>query len=169
MNRPSCFGMTSAQSADYRARTCINCPYILDCVIREEFIGSVRARPVGKPAGTAGGKKASSSDHLLAVSKGEIPPDVGTKHDNGKPRWSLVPAGVMRDVIAVLEFGARRYAVNNWMRIDDPGTRYYDAAMRHIDAWRGGERVDGDSGLPHLAHAICCLMFLMWFESWGKY
>lgn len=92
----------------------------------------------------------------------------GTKLDKGKPRWSLVPTGVMRDIVAVLEFGARKYSVNNWMKVDNPGTRYYDAAMRHIDARADGEKLDKDSGLPHLAHAVCCLMFLMWFEARGK-
>lgn len=24
---------------------------------------------------------------------------------------------------------------------------------------------DSDSGLPHLAHAVCCLLFLMWFDG----
>lgn len=92
----------------------------------------------------------------------------GTKADKGKPRWSLLPIGVMRDIIAVLEHGAVKYSVGNWQHVDEPGRRYYDAAMRHIDARADGEKNDPDSGLPHLAHAIASLMFLMWFEAKGK-
>lgn len=93
---------------------------------------------------------------------------IGTKADKGKPRWSLLPIGVMRDIIAVLEHGAVKYSVGNWQHVDEPGRRYYDAAMRHIDARADGEKNDPDSGLPHLAHAIASLMFLMWFEAKGK-
>ena len=90
---------------------------------------------------------------------------LGTKGDKGKPRWSLLPAGTIAQVIKVLEFGVARYAVDNWMHVEDPKRRYYDAAMRHLQAWWGGEKMDPDSGLPHLAHAVCCGLFLMWFDE----
>jgi hypothetical protein len=90
---------------------------------------------------------------------------LGTKGDKGKPRWSLLPAGTIAQVIKVLEFGVARYAVDNWMHVEDPKRRYYDAAMRHLQAWWGGEKMDPDSGLPHLAHATACLLFLMWFDE----
>ena len=40
--------------------------------------------------------------------------------------------------------------------------------MRHISAWLGNETNDPDSGLPHLAHAVCCLLYLIWFDSQEK-
>ena len=83
----------------------------------------------------------------------------GTKHDQNKPRMSLVPAGVLAEVIAVLEHGAAKYGENNWTQVE--GIRYFDAAHRHLGAWWTGEEVDKESGQAHLAHAICCLMFLM--------
>lgn len=91
--------------------------------------------------------------------------DVGTKDDKGKPRWSLLPLGIISQVIAVLEFGANRYSVGNWAHVPDARTRYYDATMRHIEAWWTGEMNDPESGLPHLAHATACLLFLMWFDA----
>ena len=36
-----------------------------------------------------------------------------------------------------------------------------DACLRHINLHRRGEEVDPESGLPHLAHAVACLMFLL--------
>ena len=93
--------------------------------------------------------------------------DIGDKYDAGKPRWSLLPCGTIAQVVAVLEFGAARYEVDNWMHVPDAGRRYYDAAMRHIDAWLHGEKTDPESGLPHLAHAVCCLLFLIWFDDKG--
>ena len=95
----------------------------------------------------------------------------GRKDDSAKIRYSLLPVGTVNQVVQVLEFGSKKYADNNWMKVPSARTRYYDAAMRHIDAWWNGELLDLDKGdqkgshLPHLAHAICCLMFLMWFDS----
>lgn len=87
-------------------------------------------------------------------------PTPGRKDDAGKPRWSLIPPRVLGEVLGVLEFGAKRYGVDNWKNVPNSRTRYYDAAMRHITAWWEGEGRDPDSGMPHLAHAICCLLFL---------
>ena len=62
-------------------------------------------------------------------------------------------------------FRLDRAVVNNWVNVPDAKTRYYDAAMRHLDAWHRGEVNDEESGLPHLAHAACCLLFVMWFDG----
>jgi Domain of unknown function (DUF5664) len=89
----------------------------------------------------------------------------GVKHDARKPRFSLLPTRAVADVVAVLEYGARKYAPGNWMIVPDARTRYFDAAQRHLLSWWDGERIDPESGLPHLAHATCCLLFLAWFDS----
>jgi hypothetical protein len=89
----------------------------------------------------------------------------GQKHDAQKPRHSLLPLGSVEGVIDVLEFGATKYGENNWQHVPNARTRYYDAAMRHLGAWWGGERLDAESGLPHLAHAACCILFLMWGDQ----
>lgn len=88
----------------------------------------------------------------------------GVKHDGGKWRMSLLPNGTLNAVMAVLEFGATKYAPNNWQHVPNSRERYYNAAHRHIDAWWQGEQTDSESGQPHLAHAVCCLLFLMWFD-----
>lgn len=88
----------------------------------------------------------------------------GKKFDTNKPRMSLLPKGALNAVIRVLEFGATKYQENNWKHVPDAKTRYYDAMQRHIDAWWNGERKDQETGEHHLAHAICCGMFLMWFD-----
>ena len=84
----------------------------------------------------------------------------GAKHDTGKPRWSLMPWSALAQVLRVLEHGAEKYAPDNWRRVE-PAERYWDAAMRHLVAWRLGQFIDGDSGLPTLAHATCCMLFLL--------
>lgn len=90
---------------------------------------------------------------------------VGKKYDTGKPRWSLVPLGVMKLVIDVLEIGAAKYGEENWKHVENGRTRYYDAAKRHIEDWWEGLQEDKDDGHHPLAHAICCLMFLLWKDK----
>ena len=85
----------------------------------------------------------------------------GTKHDDGKAEWHLVPWAAMQKVVQVLSHGAKKYSANNWQHVHSAWSRYFDAAMRHMIAWAGGESVDPESGMPHLAHAVCCLLFLM--------
>jgi hypothetical protein len=89
----------------------------------------------------------------------------GVKHDQGKRRFSLVPHDALRQIIDVLEYGARKYEVDNWRKVPDARTRYYDALHRHVDAWWGGERNDPECGLHHLACAGCCVLFLLALEE----
>lgn len=88
-------------------------------------------------------------------------PELGVKHDAGKPRFSLVPWAAMKAVVRVLEYGAREYGAWNWEVVEDQRTRYFDAAHRHLLAWWDGERSDKNTGESHLAHAICCCLFLL--------
>lgn len=89
----------------------------------------------------------------------------GVKHDGEKDRWDLLPWGEVRDVVKVLTFGAGKYKDNNWQKVSNGERRYFSAAMRHITARELGERIDPESGLPHLAHAICCLLFWLWLDK----
>mgnify|MGYP001558282212 CR=1 FL=1 len=43
-------------------------------------------------------------------------------------------------------------------------SRPYDALQRHLTAWWEGEDLDPESGLSHLAHCGCCLLFLLAFQ-----
>lgn len=90
----------------------------------------------------------------LPIKHGEI----FVKHDDTKPRFSLLPQKPLEGAIAVLEYGAKKYSPDNWSKCKDP-LRYYDAMMRHVLAYRRGETHDKESGLPHLDHALCCLLF----------
>lgn len=85
------------------------------------------------------------------------------KHDNGKIRYGLIPPLAEREMAAVLTFGAQKYSVDNWRNVDDLN-RYVDAALRHISAYRMGEFRDSETGLHHLAHAMCCLSFIVDIE-----
>ena len=85
----------------------------------------------------------------------------GTKYDNNKPRFDLIPPKAEKLLAEVLSYGANKYAPDNWRKLDDLEARYMAAAQRHINAHRSGERMDEESGLPHLAHAMCCMAFIL--------
>jgi len=92
----------------------------------------------------------------------------GVKHDSGKPRWSLLPFREVEEIVDVLTFGSTKYDDHNWKIVENGGGRdgrYFNAMMRHIAAWKNGERMDQESGKSHLAHAGCCLLCLMWFDT----
>lgn len=87
------------------------------------------------------------------------------KHDAGKPMWDLLPWEQVEDVVHILTFGADKYGPLSWQQVEQAEDRYFAALMRHIVAWRKGEVVDAESGRPHLAHAVCNALFLMWFNE----
>lgn len=101
----------------------------------------------------------------LVDSKSVTKPESGVKYDDGKLRYSLLPKETLDEVVKVLEFGSRKYAEDNWQKVPQARTRYYDAMNRHIQAWWNGEETDKETGCSHLAHAVCCSMFLMWFDK----
>ncbi len=89
------------------------------------------------------------------------------KHDSGKAPLHLLSTTALLEIARVLEFGANKYSANNW-RDGFLWSRPTSAALRHLLAWNDGEDLDPESGLSHLAHAACCLMFLLEFEKTHK-
>jgi len=85
-----------------------------------------------------------------------------------KTRFDLVPFAAVGEIAEVLAYGADKYSANNWCRGTNWG-RYFAALCRHIFAWWRGEDVDAETGLSHLAHAGCCLLFLIEYQrnGWG--
>lgn len=86
---------------------------------------------------------------------------VGVKHDKGKLQYHLLPRRAEREVVRVLMHGAAKYSADNWRSVEPMNERYYDAARRHLDAFMSGQLLDGESGLHHLAHAVCCVLFML--------
>lgn len=88
----------------------------------------------------------------------------GTKFDADKIRFDLLPPESLEEIARVFTFGARKYDDRNWEKGIAWG-RVFGAAMRHMWAWWRGEEKDAETGLSHLAHAGCCVMFLLWYEK----
>jgi len=84
---------------------------------------------------------------------------VGLKFDKEKPDMYLLPPLATLEVGKVLTYGAEKYDAHNWRKLENLQERYTSAAMRHILAHMAGEKDDKETGLSHLAHAMCCLLF----------
>lgn len=82
------------------------------------------------------------------------------KADLGKPKVSLVPMQIVRDVAVIREYGVAKYkTVDNWKNVEIE--RYIDALGRHALAFLENPlSVDEESGLPHLWHMECNAAFL---------
>ena len=88
----------------------------------------------------------------------------GIKHDSKKPKMNLLPPKAIVEVAKVLTFGAQKYGAENWKELEDLQNRYLAGALRHIFAHMDGEQLDPETGLSHMAHALCCLLFKLEIE-----
>ena len=92
----------------------------------------------------------------------ELEPGEAVKFDYSKPRWDLLPFDALEEIVKVLSHGAIKYGDRNW----ESGFRWgriYGSLMRHLCAWFRGEDNDLETGLSHLSHAGCNVLFLITF------
>lgn len=102
-------------------------------------------------------------EELLDDTPGTTKADLATKavkYDGGKPRMELLSPWVIMEVAKVMTYGCVKYQEHNW-RNGFNWTRPIGASLRHITAWLQNEDIDPESGLYHLAHAMCGIMFTL--------
>ena len=90
----------------------------------------------------------------------------GTKHDSDKPPLALLPFDALEEISKVLQFGAEKYDAHNW-RKGFKWSRLISSTLRHFSAWIQGEDKDPETGLSHLVHAGCNVLFLISHELHG--
>jgi len=83
----------------------------------------------------------------------------GSRYNEGKIKWSLVPQSALLPMVEVLEFGAKKYAPHNWKK-GLSITEICESLKRHLDAFMEGEDLDLESGLHHVGHMQCNTLFL---------
>jgi hypothetical protein len=94
--------------------------------------------------------------------------DLGKKFDKEKLRTDLLPIAALEKISEVLTYGAKKYGDRNW----EQGISYnrvFGAALRHLFSWSMGEERDKETGFNHLAHAACCILFLLHYVTYPKY
>lgn len=108
-------------------------------------------------------------------------PDVGFPEDSrsGDSNWKdtnpkdaaaavqgKVPLGLFPDTARIagamsMWEGANKYGQYNYRVVGVRASVYLDALDRHVTAYRNGEDIDPDSGLPHTWKALACLAVLI--------
>jgi capsule polysaccharide export protein KpsC/LpsZ len=91
------------------------------------------------------------------------------RYDQNKTNWSLMPFEAVEEISKVLEFGAKKYAAWNFTKNGGmQHSRIINSCLRHIFAYMRGEDVDPESGLSHLAHAGCNILFLLYYKRYPQ-
>lgn len=101
-------------------------------------------------------------NQLPGISASDLP-STAVKFDQGKLDWSLLPWDTLEEIIKVLQFGAGKYSPWNWAEGDGfKYTRLFNSSMRHFIAWFWRrEDKDPETGLSHMAHLGCNVLFLL--------
>jgi len=86
------------------------------------------------------------------------------RFNTGKSEYHQIPLFALEGVARVLMYGERKYAKGNWAK-GQPWSVPFDSMIRHMTAWQRGEELDPESGLPHLDHALCNMIFLSAFRD----
>jgi len=86
------------------------------------------------------------------------------RYDAGKPRFELIPPDALVEVAKVYTMGAEKYDVDNWVK-GMSWRRVVGSMLRHTMSWLGGEDVDKESGVAHMAHVAWGALTLI---SYGK-
>ena len=109
------------------------------------------------------GRPNSSSTHLT-IAMGRmlylLAAEAGIEH----PSRVNPPLRALESTVRVLEFGAVKYKPGNWAK-GMPWSVCLSCALSHLLAAEGGELLDKESGISHLAHAMCNLIFLKAYEQ----
>lgn len=106
--------------------------------------------------------KAKASEITISVTG-------GMRINKSKWRPSLVPTSLKKAVATVLwnsaDVNGGKYPVNNWKK-GLSWTDTMDSLERHMEAFKNGEDLDPESGLPHVWHIATNSAFLVeYFEK----
>ena len=80
-----------------------------------------------------------------------------------KLRWELLPLSIVKEIVKVYHFGAKKYAPNSWQNLPNGYERYKAAMIRHLVAFEEGETNDNESGLNHIAHMAWNAIAMLYF------
>ena len=117
-------------------------------------------------------------EDFMGVKPGTYSNSQEFKADGGKTRPTLVSIGfakALRVVQATTDYGAYKYEAHSWKKVPEGIERYTEAAARHRqereiymghfpDAMYDNLTVlaaDEESGIPHIAHEIFCLLAVL--------
>ncbi len=93
--------------------------------------------------------------------------ETGTKHDEGKPDYSLLPLRFIKPLVPVFKVGEERYGYENWKKpFDNRRRRFIAAIKRHLEEAEEDPLAvnEQDGGVYHLAQVAWNALLLLWHE-----
>lgn len=90
--------------------------------------------------------------------------DNNMRFNEGKNRFDYINFSSLVPMVKVLEYGAKKYDLNNWKKPPKEDNEHLASMLRHIVALLEGERIDPESKLPHIGHIMCNAMFHSYHE-----
>jgi len=97
-------------------------------------------------------------------------PSINPKHAAGSAKMPMhlwPDTASAMGAIAFLE-GKLKYGAYNYRGTAVSAMVYWDAAVRHLNAWRAGEEADPVTKVPHLGYALACLAILVDTQAAGS-
>lgn len=118
-------------------------------LIYEELALFSEAEPDQKPV-----KMPGELDDCVSY-KSESSENTAMRFNTGKPELSYILSApnAIKNLAEVFQFGAEKYARDNWKNGLDR-EKIVDSLMRHLVKAENGEVLDDESGLPHLSHVL---------------
>jgi len=90
------------------------------------------------------------------------------RYNTGKLRWDLVDWEGIEEMLKVLEFGANKYAANNWQK-GLHKKEILESTQRHLIKLFQDEEVDQESQLHHAGHIMCNMMFYLYHDRHSSF
>ena len=101
---------------------------------------------------------------MRSPTKQPEPLSLGTKKDQGKLRFDLVPSKPLEELVRVYTIGANKYGDRNWEKGIAWG-RIFAAMLRHAWAYWRGEKLDPVDGQHHMASVAWCALAFIEYET----
>jgi hypothetical protein len=112
----------------------------------------------------AGKRETNAVTELERRAAGGVIDQGAARANAGKPPLHLLPLDALVPVAWVLAFGAEKYAPRGWEAAAAEGVFSWADCVRailsHCSKLMSGQRLDPESGLPHVAHLACNALFL---------
>lgn len=86
----------------------------------------------------------------------------GLRFDDGKISVDLLAPVALEGTAMILTIGAVKYARHNWTR-GMLWSKVIGPLLRHLLRFMAGEDYDKETGLPHVHHMGCNIMFLQYY------
>lgn len=84
-----------------------------------------------------------------------------------KPAVEEIPSEILLDLGTIFGFGAEKYYSGKWIKEPTSIKKRIGSALRHVYKYRSGTKLDDESGLNHLDHAIVQLMMASYYDKKG--